>query len=310
MTEPLNRIPADASPTSARMVRRVTVAGLVGNLLLAGVKFLFGVLGHSQALVADAVHSVSDMATDVAVLVGVKYWSEPADPEHPYGHGRIEIVIAFLIGIVLAAVGVGLAYNAAATLKEGQDQVPGWLAFATACVSVVAKEGLYRWTISVGHRAKSSAVAANAWHHRSDALSSIPVAVAVLATRINPAWAPLDHVAAVLVAALIIHAAWGIARPAFSQLIDAGATEERIAVIRRVAEETSGVYEVHHVRTRYIGPGLQVDLHILVDPDLTVRRGHDIASTVKRRLLDAGQDVVDVLVHTEPDDPATRRPGA
>lgn len=309
MSEPLNRIPADASSTSARMVRRVTVAGLIGNLALAGVKFLFGVLGHSQALVADAVHSVSDMATDVAVLVGVKYWSEPADPEHPHGHGRIEIVIAFLIGIALAAVGIGLAYNAAVTLKEGEDQVPGWLAFAAACISVIAKEGLYRWTIRIGRRAKSSAVTANAWHHRSDALSSIPVAVAVLATRVNPAWAPLDHVAAVLVAALIIHAAWGIARPAFTQLIDAGATEEKIATIRRIAEQTPDVREVHQLRTRYIGPGLQVDLHVLVDPDLTVRQGHDIAGIVKRRLLDAEQDVADVLVHTEPDDPATRRPG-
>jgi cation diffusion facilitator family transporter len=206
-------------------------------------------------------------------------------------------------------VGVGLVYNAVKSMRQGHDMAPGWAAFAAACVSVATKEGLFRWTLGVGHRTRSSAVTANAWHHRSDALSSIPVAVAVLAVLIDPGLSFLDHVAAVLVSALIIHAAWRIARPALSQLADRGATVEKVDAIRRLASSIAGVREVHALRTRYVGPDLQADLHVLVDPELTVREGHDIATAVKLRLLAEGPDVVDVLVHVEPFEPGLSRRG-
>jgi cation diffusion facilitator family transporter len=282
-----------------REVQRITLWGLAANLLLAVVKFLGGVLGASQALVVDAVHSLSDSATDLAVLVGAMYWTAPADDDHPHGHGRIETIITCAIGITLAAVGLGLAYRALNSLRE-PAAVPGWIAFYIACASMVGKEWLYRWTLHVGKRLRSSAVVANAWHHRSDALSSLPVAVAILGVQIAPTWTFLDPVAATIVAVLIVQAAWKIVWPALRQLSDVGASEAEQAHFCSVALATEGVQAVHALRTRHIGHGLQLDLHVRVDPDLTVREGHDIAHAVKRRLLEEGAEVVDVLVHVEP----------
>ena len=297
--------PIDSGTHQAREVRRVTLWGLVANLALSALKFVFGVLGSSQALVADAVHSLSDSATDVAVLVGAKFWTAPADAEHPHGHGRIETIITGLIGAVLAGVGIGLGYRAVVTLHHRDFTTPSWIAFATACISIVAKEALYRWTVYVGRRVRSSAVIANAWHHRSDALSSVPVAVAVLGTRIQPDWVYLDHIATVIVAVLILHAAWMITWPALRQLVDAGATGKERQAILDLALQTEGVRAAHKLRTRHIGPGLQMDLHVLVDPALTVAQGHAIAGIVKDRLIQFGPEVVDVLVHVEPYGPET-----
>jgi len=286
--------------SAAREVRRVTLWGLGVNVALSAVKAVLGVSSESQSLVADAVHSLSDCVTDAAVLVGAAYWTAPADEQHPHGHGRIETLVTALIGAILAAVGVGLAYQAVESMARGGIPAPGWSALGGACLSIVVKEMLYRWTVRVGRRVRSSALMANAWHHRSDALSSVPVAVAVLAARIWPEWGFLDRVATVVVAVLILYAAWRIVWPALGQLIDAGATEEHRRAIVEVALSTEGVRSIHALRTRHIGPGLQIDLHVLVDPELTVRQGHNIAGAVKRRLLEQGPEVVDVLVHVEP----------
>jgi cation diffusion facilitator family transporter len=287
----------------ARQVQWVTVWGLLVNLALAAIKFVFGIVGSSQALVADAVHSVSDLGTDFAVLIGAPFWSAPADAEHPHGHGRIETLITSVIGILLGLVGIALAYRAVSTLHLRHGSVPGWSALAAACASIVAKEGLYWWTRQVGRRARSSALIANAWHHRSDALSSVPVAVAVLGTRIEPSWIFLDHIATVVVAILIVGAAFEIAAPALRELVDVGAGKEDREAILGLVLATDGVQAVHELRTRYVGSGLHVDLHVLVAPDLTVRQGHDIATVVKQRLLEEGPEVVDVLIHVEPYDP-------
>lgn len=289
-------------PVQTREVRRVTLWGLLVNLLLCCVKFLSGILGSSQALLADAVHSLSDSVTDLVVLVGVRFWSAPPDETHPYGHGRIETLITLLIGIALGAVGVGLGYRAVASLHEQHTASPGWIAFVAACVSIAGKEWLYRWNVIVGRRVKSSALLANAWHHRSDALSSLPVAVAVLATRIWPDWGFLDHVATVIVSLLILYAAWEVSYPAIRDLVDAGASQKEREKILDIAFSTEGVVSIHGLRTRYIGPSLYVDLHAMVDGDLSVRQGHDIAAAVKYRLIDMGPDVVDVVVHIEPHD--------
>ncbi|MBN1443163.1 MAG: cation transporter [Planctomycetes bacterium] len=291
---------SDRNSSPSRDVRRITLWGLAINLALSALKFTAGILGASQALVADAVHSLSDSVTDVAVVVGAPLWSAPADAEHPHGHGRIETVITLFIGVVLAAAGAGLGYRAVATLHHQHAPAPGWLAFTAACISIAAKEWLYRWTVSVGRRIKSSAVAANAWHHRSDALSSVPVAIAVLGTRIWPSWKFLDHVATVIVSVLILNAAWQISWPSLRQLIDVGAAAKDRDRILSLASGTEGVQSVHALRTRYIGNGLQVDLHVLVDPEITVRRGHEIAEQVTRNLRREGPDIVDVLVHIEP----------
>ncbi len=285
-----------------RRLRRVTAWGMAANLALAAVKLAAGVLGGSQALVADAVHSVSDSATDVAVLVGERFWSQPADADHPYGHGRIETVVTVIIGAALAAVGLGLAWNALSGLGGAQRGGPGMIAFWAACLSIVVKEGLYRWNVRVGREIRSSAVLANAWHHRSDALSSLPVAVAVLGSHLAPGWWFLDGVAAVVVAVFILGAAWQVAWPAVQHLLDAGASAEVRARLAEMAQAVDGVRGMHALRTRHIGSGLQVDLHILVDPELTVREGHDIACRVERALC-GHPEVVDVLAHMEPLEP-------
>ncbi|MHC4398368.1 MAG: cation diffusion facilitator family transporter [Planctomycetota bacterium] len=296
--------PDSQAARQAREVQRVTVWGIVVNLVLAVLKFVCGVLGASQALVADAVHSLSDMSTDLAVLVGVRYWSAPADVDHPHGHGRIETLVTCVIAILLGLVGGGLALRAIATLHTRHSlDPPGWIALAAACAAIAAKEWLYRFTARVGKRVKSPAVIANAWHHRSDALSSVPVAIAVLGTWIRPSWVFLDHIATVIVAVLILRAAWGILWPALRELVDVGAARHEREKMLELALGTEGVRAVHKLRTRYVGPGLHVDLHVMVEPTLTVREGHAIAGVVKERLLQQGPDVVDVLVHLEPHEP-------
>jgi len=216
-------------------------------------------------------------------------------------------VLTVAIAVVLAGVAVGLAANALTTLQKRHGSPPDWIALLAAVLSIIAKEVLYHRTIQVGRRIRSSAVIANAWHHRSDALSSIPVVLAVAAARINPEWAYLDHVGAVIVSVFIVGAAWRIGWPALKQLVDAGAPEKTRREIEAIALGVEPVCHIHAVRTRYVGSGLAVDLHVKVDGDLTVREGHDISEQVKQRLLDEGPDLVDVVVHLEPCD---KEPGA
>ena len=299
-----------ASDSAAAEVRRVTWTGLVVNILLVAFKLAGGLLGRSQAVVADAVHSLSDAGTDVAVLVGVRYWSAPADERHPYGHGRIEAVVTALIALALAGVAVGLGYQALASLAEKHASPPGGIALVAALASIVCKEVLYRWSVAAGRRVRSSALVANAWHHRSDALSSVPAALAVAGARLNPSWALLDHVGAVLVSFIILQAVWRIGRPAVQELVDTGASAQERRQIRAIALKTEGVRQVHAVRTRRLGPGLAADLHIGVDGAMTVRRGHTVSEEVKHRLLEAGPALVDVVVHLEPDDEGPGEPGA
>ena len=209
-------------------------------------------------------------------------------------------MITFFIGTVLAGVGLGLIYNALATLHVPHKTIPGWSVFVTACISIVSKELLYRWTVIVGMRIKSSALIANAWHHRSDGLSSIPVALAVVGMWLRPDWTYLDHVAALMVSLLILQASWKILWPALNELMDAGATQEQREKLLTLIVTMEGVKGTHALRTRRVGNGLQVDLHLLVDPQLTVEKGHTIASIVKERLLKEGDEVIDVLIHVEP----------
>lgn len=285
---------------SVRQIRSVTIAGLVFDIVLAGAKAAVGVLVRSQALVADGVHSLSDCVTDLAVLVGVKYWSAPPDEDHPHGHGRIETVISLLIGLALFAVAIGISWNALTTMLAGESVPPGWPAFWVALVSVVTKEWLYRWTVRVGRRCNSPAVIANAWHHRSDALSSLPVALAVVVGTFFPALPFLDQLAALAVSVFLVKAALDIALPSFGTLIDTGVSEETRERIEQIVRTTEGVMSLHALRTRHIGHGYSVDLHILVDGEITVTAGHDIAGLVKSRLLKADLDITDVLVHVEP----------
>ena len=289
-----------ASLQRCREVRKITLVGLLVNLGLAGMKFTAGVLGNSQALVADAVHSLSDLITDFSLLIGVKFWSAPADEHHPHGHGRIEILIAAGIGLFLGGAAIGIAYHGITSIRAPRDETIGGIALVAAIVSIVCKELVYQWTIRVGRRIKSQAVIANAYHHRSDAISSLPAAIAVAVATFQPQLIVLDSVGAIVVSIFILQAAWRIVTPALAQLVDRAAPEEAKIEIIKIAMKTPGVRCVYAVRTRYIGGGLQVDLRIRVDPELSVRVGHDISEEVSRRLREEGPEVLDVVVHLEP----------
>lgn len=281
-------------------VRQVGWIGLLCNLILATAKAAAGIFGHSQAVLADALHSLTDSATDIAVILGVRYWSAPADEDHPHGHGRIETLITVVIGAALFSVAIGLGVRAIHGLREGPAVAPSGVALVAALTSIVVKEILYRWTAMVGRKANSPALVANAWHHRSDAFSSVPAALAVAAALIDPEWAVVDRVGAIVVCIFILQAAWRILRPAVDQLIDAGAPAADRRRIEKLALRVEGVEDAHAVRTRYVGSDLAVDLHIEVDGGLSVADGHAIAVAVRRKLLEEGPNVTDALVQIEP----------
>jgi cation diffusion facilitator family transporter len=290
--------------TRAQDIRKVTWVGLFVNLFLAGLKFTAGILGKSQALVADAIHSLTDLTTDAAVLAGSHYWDRPPDDTHPYGHKRLETLVTVFIGIMLAAAGIGIGWKAISTLHQKSMSPPGWIAFWAALVSIICKEVIYRWTARAGKRLKSAALAANAWHHRTDALSSLPVLIAVGGAKVFPSWSFLDRVGAVVVSIFIIHASIKIVWPALGELIDAGAPAEIRKKISEVAYQNDNVLQVHDIRTRYISTSIQVDLHIVVEGLLTVRQGHDIADDVRHRIIANIPEVLDVIVHVDPPEKA------
>jgi cation diffusion facilitator family transporter len=287
-----------------KYVRKVTLIGLLVNLFLSGLKFAAGFYGRSQALVADAIHSLTDTTTDIAVIAGSHYWDRPPDEDHPYGHQRLETLVGVFIGIMLAAAGAGIGWKAISTLHEKHVSHPGWIAVLAALVSIVTKEILYRWTASAGKRVKSPAMAANAWHHRTDAISSMPVLVAVGGAKVFPSWSFLDHVGAAVVSIFILHAAIKIIWPGISELIDVGAPKEIQKRIYTVASKNNRVEEVHKIRTRYISTSIQVDMHIVVDGEISVREGHDIADDVRDSIIDEIAEVVDVVVHVDPPEAA------
>ena len=287
-------------PSASSSVSRVGWVGLLCNLLLTAAKAAAGILGHSQAVLADALHSFTDLGTDIAVILGVRYWTAPADEDHPHGHGRIETLVTVVIGLAIGAVAIGIATRAIRGLRHAPETTPSGIALLVALLSIVVKEILYQWSARVGRAVRSPALVANAWHHRSDAISSIPAAVAVAVTLIDPEWAVVDRVGAIVVCLLILQASWHILRPALDQLIDAGAPAADRRLIEELALQIDGVESAHAVRTRYVGADLAVDMHVEVDGGLSVAEGHRIAVAVRRKLLDEGPSVHDALVQIEP----------
>ena len=296
----------EASAT-IRQVRRITYIGMALNLALAGLKAAAGFFGASQALVADALHSLSDLVTDLAVVFGVKYWEAPADEEHPYGHGKIQALVTLFIALTLLGVAWELGVRAVAAFRAGPAAPPARAAFLLALAAVAAKELLYRGTVRVARRIKSPALEANAWHHRSDALSSIPVALAVALAHFFPSLWWADAAGAFTVAVFIAFLAWDLSRPAFQELTDAQ-IDAKSTDVARVARAVPGVRSVHCCRARRYGGAFQADLHVQVDPSLSVVEAHGLGHRVKDAILAAGIDVVDAVIHVEPFDPA--RPAA
>ncbi len=287
--------------------QRVTLVGAVINLLLAVVKVLVGWLAQSQALVADGIHSLSDLFSDGLVWFAAHHASQAPDLDHPYGHGRFETLATLGLGLLLLLVALGITWDAAERLFHPEELLsPGYLALVVAFASILSKEWLYHYTMRVSRRLKSDMLRANAWHHRSDAVSSIVVLVGVGGTMAGLPY--LDSIAAILVGLMIMHVAWELGWPAIQELVDAGLAQERLEKIKRVILSVDGVKAIHMLRTRLMGGQASVDVHVLVDPWLSVSEGHMISQRVTDRLLEEVDEVNDVTVHIDPEDDEVATP--
>lgn len=287
---------------STARVREITWAGIWVNLVLSIAKILAGIFGHSKALIADGIESASDIVTSFALIVGAKFWNAPPDEDHPYGHRRIETIMTLGIGLVVGTVGLLIIGSALQSLHSGVRTQPTMLALVVAVVTVLAKELLYRWSAREGRKIQSMAVVANALHHRSDAISSIPVVLSVAAAQIYPSWTFLDTIGALVAGGFILKASYVIAWPALRELSESGADPELTQQLSDAACTVAGVESVHALRTRFVGSNLFVELHIVVDPEMTVLRAHRISDRVAGRLVGDFPDVVDVQVHLDPFD--------
>ena len=286
-----------------KAIRHITLWSLAINIGLTIAKFIVGFVTHSQACIADAVHSFSDFFTDIAVLIGIRFWSAPADSDHPHGHQRIEALITMFIGVLLGSSAISMICKAVRTIGEHNNTAAvSWPLLGVALASILFKEILYQCTVIVGHSCGSSAVIANAWHHRSDAISSIPVVVVAIAGRIWPEITYLDHIAAVIIACLLLRTAWKIAWPCIKELSDQGVSIRELEAIRSIATGIAGVKEVHKMRSRRFGNGILLDMHILVDKDMSVENGHRICEEATTEIKKKMPIVLDVLTHLEPDE--------
>ncbi|TCK16884.1 cation diffusion facilitator family transporter [Thiogranum longum] len=290
-----------------REVRKVTVVGTVVDFVLGVAKIVIGWIAHSEALVADGVHSLSDLATDFVVLYAARHSHMDADEDHPYGHGRIETLATVGLGIMLILVSFGIAWDAVSRIGVPDLLfTPGALALVVAFLSVLSKEALYQYTVNVARRLKSNMLMANAWHHRSDAISSIVVFIGVAGAMMGYHY--LDAVAAVVVAVMIAKIGLDLVLSSTRELIDTALEPELVEAISDVITHVNGVRALHMLRTRRSGGRALVDLHLQVDPRISVSEGHQIGDTVRRKLLEKFDEVTDVTVHIDPEDDETESP--
>ncbi len=288
-------------------IYKVTLVGGAVNAILLLFKFIAGVVGHSSAMIADAAHSLSDFVTDIIVLVFVKISNKPQDKSHDYGHGKFETLAMTVIGIALMAVAIGIIVKGAmkiAAWANGEVLVaPGKLAFWAAIVSIVLKEAVYRYSIIKAKKLNSKAVEANAWHHRSDALSSIGTAVGIGgAIFLGERWTILDPIASVVVGSFIVKVAFDLLKNGIGDLMEQSLPDQVEDEILDLARSVSGVSEPHDLRTRRIGNHYAIELHILMDGDISLREAHDKASEVEDLLRQQYGEDTHVVVHVEPEE--------
>lgn len=285
---------------------KTTYVSIAVNIVLGVAKVTIGISGGSIALVADAVHTLSDSATSLAVWVGLKIARRPADEAHPYGHGKAEPIAGKVVALALFATGVVIAVQSVLGIVEyargeGDLTAPSSLTLYAALVSIFVKELLYRYQVRVGRKVESVALVADAWHHRSDALSSVAVSVGIAVAALGgPKWHWADEAAALLVAVFIIVVGWQLFKLSAEGLMDSVAPSETAGWIRKVALSVEGVRGVEKVIARRSGLDVLVDIHVEVDGSLTVREGHNISGAVRERLLDEIPQVTHALVHIEP----------
>lgn len=286
-------------------IYRVTLVGFAVNLLLSLAKLAAGIFGCSAAMVADAIHSISDFATDCVVLLFVRISAKPKDKDHAYGHGKYETVASIIIALALGAVGVGIcigsAQEIAAIIRGEAVARPELIALIAAALSIVVKEWLYRYTVKVGKATDSPAVVANAWHHRSDALSSIGALIGIgCAYILGGKWSIADPIAAIVVAAMILKVAIDLLRKGFYELVDGALPSEVEEEIIRIITEDAAISHPHNLRTRRIGANVAIEVHIRVDGDMSVRESHSLTEGVEQRLREHFGEGTMIAIHVEP----------
>jgi cation diffusion facilitator family transporter len=293
--------PKEQGEARYREMKKVTLIGSAIDLLLGVVKIFVGWIASSQSLIADGVHSLSDLATDFVVLYAAKHGSREADEDHPYGHGRIETLATAGLGVALIIVAIGIAWDAIARLFEPERLFePGIWALVVALLSVVLKEWIYRYTMRVAKRVRSPMLEANAWHSRSDAISSIVVVIGVGGTMLGLDY--LDAIAAVGVALMVAKIGWDLGWESLHELADRALEQERVEKIRKAILAVDGVRHLHLLRSRKVGHEALVDVHVQVDPWLSVSEGHMIAIAVEDAAKSSLDEVTDVTVHIDPED--------
>ncbi|MBA3535983.1 MAG: cation transporter [Tatlockia sp.] len=283
-----------------QQAKKTTLIGAVINALLGSIKVIGGIFFHSHALIADGVHSFSDLITDVMVVFASKYGSQDADISHPYGHQRIETAATLLLALLLILAGAGIAWNSIDEFVSGEVIKPGVFALVIALLSIAANEVLYHYTLKVGRRIQSSLVIANAWHHRSDAASSIVVALGLLGSIFGFAY--WDAIAAIIVGFMIIKMGINYGWNSVKELVDTAVEPAMLSQIETIIKSVDGVQKVHQLRSRSMGGDIFIDVHIIVSPFISVSEGHYIAQHVHHALVNQLAAVKDVTVHVDPED--------
>lgn len=288
-----------------RRIYRITLAGSIVNIVLLVFKFIAGILGHSAAMIADAIHSLSDFLTDIIVIVFVRLSSKPADHDHDYGHGKYETLATSVIGMALAVVAVMLGWDGIEkiiyVMQGNQLESPGIIALWAAILSIVLKEWIFRATRKVANEENSKALEANAWHHRSDAMSSIGTAIGIGgAVMLGDSWAILDPIAAIVVCILIIVTAFKIIRQASGELLEESLPKEIEDKIEQIAYQDPLVSDIHKLHTRRIGNIIAIEMHLRMPSDVTLAESHIHANSIEKSLKQEFGNGTHIMLHIEP----------
>lgn len=284
-------------------LREVTLWGLILNIFLVVVKVVTGLLIRSMALVADGVHSLSDLGTDAVVLVGSRLANRPADATHPYGHRKFETIVTQIIAFVLFLVGFGFIWTAGNAIFRAEQFYPSFVLLFVAGISVISKEVIFFRTRKIARETESAALYANAWHHRSDSFSSVAVLIGGIASLLG--WGHADHAATIVVGFMIAGVAGKLFYDGLIELTEHSADVESILAIEEVLSQENGISNWHALRTRKHGAELLLDLHILVDPALTVLQGHEISHRIEEQIKKRLRKPVNILIHIEPESQKT-----
>lgn len=286
-------------------IYRVTLLGTIVNAVLVLFKFLAGFIGHSSAMVADAVHSLSDFVTDIVVFIFVKISSKPHDNNHQYGHGKFETLATVIIGLMLISVAMGLSWSGSTKIWDvvhGKEiETPGVIAFIAALISIISKEFLYRYTMHASIKTNSNVLKANAWHHRSDSFSSIATTIGIGgAILLGDKWCVLDPIAAIIVSLLIMKVAFQLFLPALNELLEKSLPEDEKQKIFDTLSKFPEIKDPHNLRTRRIGPSHSIELHVRMSGDMTVNQSHEITRCIEEELKKQLGSSAYISIHVEP----------